>query len=784
MKDGAVNLQGTLSQVLRKSKDAIPDTTKIALEELHRLDTIKQRMESTKEVLRDAESWSTLELEVTSLLAERNYAKAAERLAEAYRSMVIFQNTPEFESRRTLMVNLQNQLEASLSSAVISAINSQDTATCKDYFSIFSIIQRESEFRNYYNASRRSSITAIWQNAQQSDSGASSSPQDSPTFKEFLPKFYSEFLSVLNNERTLICAIFPDPANTISQFITTTMSSLQPSFPQRLSSVAAHHGEQALSELISILIVTEDFAVGVKKIMEKVEFSSIPLPLQEKPGHVRRRSSRMSMSLRTGSNRSLPTTTYILRSGLIDAMEWDQELFQPFIDFQIDYSSLERRYLEHSLNIVITGDVRSNNEAVDKPRLLRERAVDIFAVAEGSLSRCNAFTHGYGALGLLQALDSFLQSFIDMWIADTHERFQSSIPSAQSARSDGDLSDMDYTSQDWADIQMSMHLLGSARAIFERLSAFETRLRSFLNQLDAQFRLSESDPANFLIAPTRGEAQLLEQSTLNSSDLHNLLQLVNDHKESMTSGLPSPSIRKSQSTVSQEPLLVSARNSLFSLAQAYQKGLQKSILSPLKKHLGSYANASTWSTPDSNRRHGDLRVPSFSLSPTETVQRVAEGILNLPRLFEVYADDDALAFSLQTLPYIPPEMLKVETGDAQSHQGHRRRSSVSVLIKSATIDPEVVSSAWLISLAYTFLEYLTGDVLPSIPSLTPQGASQLSSDMEYLSNIVRALNVEHEALNKWRLYSEMSDDEGKRLTLEKVSTDQILQKIGKQRGWC
>ncbi len=61
--------------------------------------------------------------------------------------MVVFQNTPEYEARRALMISFQNQLEASLSSALIAAINSRDTSLCRNYYSIFANIQRDSEFR-------------------------------------------------------------------------------------------------------------------------------------------------------------------------------------------------------------------------------------------------------------------------------------------------------------------------------------------------------------------------------------------------------------------------------------------------------------------------------------------------------------------------------------------------------------------------------------------------------------------------------------------------------------
>ena len=238
-----------------------------------------------------------------------------------------------------------------------------------------------------------------------------------------------------------------------------------------------------------------------------------------------------------------------------------------------------------------------------------------------------------------------------------------------------------------------------------------------------------------------------------------------------------------------DPLLADAKKALSTFAQTCQSSTTKTILSPLRNHLIGYASLPAWRStidPTSMTSSNDLRVPTFSLSQTETVQKVAEGLLNLPRLFEVYADDDALAFSLDTLPHIGSETLhnlSEYNVEIPTQQSHRRRSSV--FVKPSIIDPEVVSSAWLLSLGHTFLEHLTDDVLPAIPNLTIAGAAQLASDLEYLSNIVRALNVEHDGLEKWKTYVSMDADEGKKSLNENNSDvfDPILDRVAKLRGW-
>ncbi|KAI4522580.1 hypothetical protein K525DRAFT_255484 [Schizophyllum commune Loenen D] len=800
MRDGAVSLQSSLLQVRQRSKNVVAPATGAALDQLKSLDTIKRNMEEAREVLREAESWSSLELEVTSLLAEQNYAKAAERLSEANKSMVVFQNTPEYGPRRALMVNLQNQLEASLSSALVSAINAQDLATCRQYFSIFAHIQRESEFRNYYNGSKRTPLSSAWQEAKISDceEGTQSDATAIP-LAAFLQKWYGTFLTVLKQERTTIPAIFPDPAPSLSSLFTSVLASLQPTYYNRLSDMVAHYGDTSLRELIVAFKATGDFAVKVEKVFEKIRYTptpdaspdptnptSPPPPTWSNSGVHRRRSSRMSISWRPGAK--APASLGLAKVITAEDLDWDQELFQPFLQFQTEYGSLERRMLDQALRTLITSE--PTHEEKDQARLLRERSVDVLSVAEESVDRCTSFTYGYGAVGLVQALDGYFQTFVDMWTANV-ENDTAKTRSVETTVSESDLADLDYSQDDWNHFQTILHLLSSTRALSERLTAFEVKLRSQLVQIATKFRQAREDPVNFPLTSIKGEAQLLEQSTLNSAELHALLERVDpesshDHLQPP----PTPGFRQAALAAGPAPLLVEARASVASLARACQTALQSTILSPLQKHLAAYAASSLWSAPGDPKAPQtvtgtDLQLPTFSTSPSDTIQRVAEGMLNLPRLFEVYADDDALSFSLQTLPNLDVEMLKslVETPAAsEPPSSHMRRASVAAPPKPPTLDPEAVSSAWLASLGQTLAAYLTADVLPRITKLTPAGAAQLGSDLEYLSNILRALNAASDELERWKQYVAMDNAQGQK-KLAEDALDDVFQAVAKMRGW-
>ena len=782
MRDGALSVQVALNSVTNRSASFSPQSS-ATLDKLHSLDIVKRHMESARDVLREAESWSTLESEVSSLLSEQNYEKAAEKLSEANKSMIVFQNTTEYEARRALMISLQNQLEASLSSALIAAINSHEIALCRHYYTIFGNIQRGSEFRAYYFGSRRSSLITTWQDAQLSDVGESSvSPSATrQSTSDFLTAFFADFLTVLNSERASTSAIFPDPQLTLSSFITSTFSALQPTFTERLSALCDHYGPAVLVELIAIFQATEKFTVAADKILERTEAST---PLLSPPSDgtnsestYRRRSShsRLSMSRRMSLSSSGTGAFQLAGSGL----DWDTEIYEPFLEYQVSYGVLETKLLSSSLP--------DSPLQVDPARGLRERTLDVFSLAEESLSRMHAFTHGYGAVALVSSLDDFLATFIDI----SRASFVSSMPvsTASVVASSGveDLADLDYTLEDYSAIQVWLHLLESLRGVRDRLSVFESQLRGALLQVSIAFRSHAHDPRASLPGTTRGAVQLLSQSTLNSHHLHDLLDSV----QLPEGRQPTQASARLQSASS---LLGKARTALDAAASLVQTSLQGAMLSPLYKSLANYASSPLWiaSSQGTPRRVGgggatsDAAVPTFSLSPSEAMQRAAEGLLNLPRLFEVYADDDVLSFSIETLPHVDSallESLAEPTAGEPPSSIHARRASTARPPPTSAFTPEAIASVWLSSLSLSLLEHVTQKVLPSIESLTSAGAAQLSSDLGYLGNIVNAVGVESKELGRWMEVVSMDDDTGKATAHEADGADPIFVVVAKMRGW-
>ena len=673
MRESATTLQSSLGIVQaqvaqQRPSDTDGDETYKSLEKLAHLDKLKTRMESARGILREAESWSTLEGEITEFIGSESWEKAGVRLAEASKSMVVFQSTPgEYESRRTLLVSLQNELEGRLATALEGAIEKDDVAACGKLREVFEMIERGQEFQRSYFAAKRRKVLEEWTDLE---SGRSLST--------FLSKWFASLLATTHTEKSQIPLIFTSsPEKVLGSFLHSIMENLSPSFESRLFTVANDDTAETLPELIKAYKAAEDFASSARGVFGSMVPKANPtlspkIATVSVPNTPRPRARSLSLARTTSRPKSIASSVEEIDDDTLFS-EWEAALFDPFLDFQTAYGGLERRHLVHLMP-------KSTSTSA---RALIERATAVFNIAGEAIGRCLSFTHGYGALGLLEALGHFMERFLDALRLDAAEVKQTT--------DELDFEGLDYSTKDWEGFQHGLHVLAVCRDMRGRLEKLEGRIHETL--LASQSELES------------GPKALLKQSPLNSAELLTL-----------TSSLPL------------DPPLIAlkpARQALRSFTRRTQSFIQSIILAPLKTLLSGYPALPVWSAPEKIRQRGELPVPTFSLGPTETIARVSEGLLNLLRVFEVYAADDALGFSIETLPFVDSD----STGD---------------------LNAEMVLSTWVSSLSLSLLAHLTGAVLPSIKNFSNAGAAQLASDLAYLSNAVRALDVEWEELEKWR----------------------------------
>ncbi|GET02792.1 conserved oligomeric Golgi complex subunit 7 [Rhizophagus clarus] len=837
MQEDATKLKSGVSLV-KSQLNNVEEGTEKALDRLKYLDLVKTRMEASRDVLKEAENWSNLEQEASNIFASQDYQKASVRLMEAEKSLVIFQNTPEYEERRKLLTELQNQLEATVSPQLVNALNQHDISACQKFYQIFDQIGRKKDFSNYYYGSRKAPLVKMWQYALLTDvppsvSGTagnvtggvgSDSSNNEPTspksptaqirfqqqfqqqfpkkFTEFLQEFYDKLFIVLNQEHTWCGNVFPDTNETLMSLIENIFNSLKPSLSARLTGLVEFYNEECLPEIINAWVISESFG----RQMEKVLFNPIQI------------SSGISSSTNGagGKDASVSALTSASMGGKplsrANLITWGNVVFEPFSEYQHDYSEYEKNYLSILLKKTIS-ERKKKAGTSDLAKIMSEIIGEIFMMAESSLERCMTLTYGFGGIGLIEVLNFFFTTFIkeyqtllvqlrlDCGLDGSLGRIGDLVRSSTVDKEENDPGngyfdfDQDNLQQeDWSNFHVGLRLLATCRTTSERLSEVEKKVKSDLikvKDLSALDSLNEdlewyerrssvtsslegqSKKSNF--TGTQSSLLLLRQSPLNSYNLNELLTNIEIKQ------ILSPSIKAVETFI-----------------RLCQRFVFDTIFFPIAKHLTNLPNMDAWNSVVEKTKISPfkIQIPTFSLQPNEYITRIGEHLLTLPQQFEVYADDKSLAFSIKSLPYSnekPTQEKEVKDlkedkkGDVIADDDEKAKATSSITIAgepniiteessiSQLDDDEIstdeVTHAWIASVARGTIHAILEKIF-IIPQLSSHGARQLLTDLGYLTNVLSTLDISPtKELRKTVKVLEMDEDQIFRVLKNKDKTN-------------
>ncbi|CAG8732714.1 7682_t:CDS:1, partial [Racocetra fulgida] len=665
MSQDVVNLkQGVLH--VKSNLTTIDENSGKALERLKYLDLVKSRMESSRDLLREAENWNNLEAEASTIFASQDYQKASMRLQDAEKSLIIFQNTPEYDERRKLLTELQNQLEATVSPQLVAALSQHDTSACQKYYIIFCQIGRKKEFCNYYYGSRKAPLVKMWQNTALIEDNQSqvtqttttsvvsfqdqqplspkspSQPQFRKKFVDFLKDFLQELYVVLNEEYTWCGNVFPDNNETLVALIENIFNSLKPSLGARLAMLVNYYNEQCLPEIINAFMITEDFG----RQMERVLFNHIQIG--SAIGRVSTNSSGTNLGSKPFSKGSLVT--------------WGNVVFEPFSEYQHDYSEFEKNFLINELKRILQKKRDSNS--IDLARVMAENIGKIFSMANDGLQRCMTLTHGFAGVGLVDTLNHFFISFvkeyqqlldllrIDCGLVNTNSKYEiTTTTQKKSASNDYFDFDQDKLQQeDWSNFQIGLRLLATCKSAFDKLITFEETLRVTLISVR---ELIEQDLGNEDLEwyERRSNASINDSMGLSSIGTQSSILLL---KQSLLNSYQLVSLIPNIESKGIDPKLLSpAQKSMETFIRQSQRFVFDTIFIPIVKHLSNLPMMEIWCAAAEPAQVSpfNLEIPTFSLSPSEYITRIGEHLLTLPQQFEVYADDESLAFSIKSLPF-------------------------------------------------------------------------------------------------------------------------------------
>ncbi|KAG0277505.1 hypothetical protein BGZ95_005843 [Linnemannia exigua] len=406
-----------------------------ALDRLKYLDLVKTRMEATHSALREAENWRNLEAEAKDILAKGDFTRAAMRLSEAERSLVVYKNTNVEGDRMTLLLSLKDQLEQQVMSKVKEALEQKDTAACQTLIKVFGLIGRQEKFQDFYILQRRAPLLEQWKRLTHALNiglrpgtpgiTQTSLGSDSKDFITTLQTFYKDASSMLHDEFAWITSIFSDPSATIHSLVHDIFSHIDPNMQLALQQVAKSQGDEGgLPILISAFMATEAFGTRMERIVSQ------PLVGGQRE-HSGGRSRAGSLVVHDGPKDGKGTRSSFIQDNSLDLKvlhdphEWAYILYEPFMAYQRNYGKLEGAHLKALLSTSVPAmapylDPAARSRGIAKSsshlvKIMTNTNALAFNLAEGAIARCMRLTHGFGAPGLLDGLNGFFKDIMDRY---------------------------------------------------------------------------------------------------------------------------------------------------------------------------------------------------------------------------------------------------------------------------------------------------------------------------------------------------------------------------------
>ncbi|KAL0094128.1 oligomeric Golgi complex subunit 7 [Phycomyces blakesleeanus] len=477
-------------------------------------------------------------------------------------------------------------------------------------------------------------------------------------FPNLLREFYEKLEERLTAEYVSCAAMFPDPRMVMQALVQRVVSTLEPSLGECLeismgTAVSSCVGLQGVADSY---ITTEVFGLALERLLAKPPVSTGAL-------HSRRVSVSHSFSI----------VPLALRHA--DPNAWAYSLYEPFLPIQTKYLALERESMTTEIERLF-GNVNETSTMSSVQHVLHIILPRIDTLAREGLERCLQLTHGFGAVGWLKVLGHIID-------AASHQvqRLIRTLPHPGAISSNGSSSE----DNDGSDFQVGLRLLTICYTMHQHYHDFTHDVSRLLDAVRPLIQQSppvvrrRSSVADRKRAPEYPYASvaLLRSSTLNCAEL---------------------------SSISQKPLNYTPSSSLERLTEVSQRFVYDAVCAPIVRPLVDLRAEIEGATEDG----------LFSRSPSPYMTRVGEQLLMLPQHFEVYADDEALEFQPNTVPFM--------AGDDSSHE-------------------EDVMQRWTTSVArgatHSFVDSLT-----VLNDLSPEGATQLQTDMAYLINVLAALDIQ------------------------------------------
>lgn len=193
----------------------------------------------------------------------------------------------------------------------------------------------------------------------------------------------------------------------------------------------------------------------------------------------------------------------------------------------------------------------------------------------------------------------------------------------------------------------------------------------------------------------------------------------------------------------QSTMLNNVKGRMSRITHECQRFIYDSLFLTIDEQLSDIYHKDHWSHITTNKVSPfNFEIPQFSLSPSTYIVNIGEHLLSLPQHLELYLNDEALTYSVNTLPYCQPmelltHSLLEDLNITPSTQLSKKKSNIQ---DEDSEFEEPSGHMWIVSLCNGTMIKFIKDVM-KLKEITSQESKQLGTDINYLINIFGALEI-------------------------------------------
>uniref|UniRef100_G5E7U7 Conserved oligomeric Golgi complex subunit 7 n=1 Tax=Meleagris gallopavo TaxID=9103 RepID=G5E7U7_MELGA len=388
---------------------------------------------------------------------------------------------------------------------------------------------------------------------------------------------------------------------------------------------------------------------------------------------------------------------------LVKVMELVEAVYHPYKPFQLKYGDLE----EENLLIQISAVPLEHWEVIDCVQELNHSVSKLFVLASGAIDNCIKLTDGLGVCGLLKALKALFAKYTS--------DFTNTLQSIRKKCKLDDIPSDSLFQEDWTAFQNSVRIITTCGELLRQCGDFEQQLANRILSTAGKYLSDSYSPCSF---SGFQDTTATEKKSSVKNPWQEYNYLLKENPSEYASLMETLYTLKEKGT-SNHNLLSSSRSALSRLNQLAHHLAFDSVFLRIKQQLLLVSKMESWTSGGVGETLTE-DLPNFSLTPLEYISNIGQYIMSLPLHLEPFVtqEDSALELALHAgkLPY-PPEQ-----GDEL---------------------PELDNMAdyWLGSIARATMQTYC-EVILQIPELTVHSTKQLSTDTDYLINVMDALGLQ------------------------------------------